>query len=137
MAYSDKDYFLTKIKETELNKLIADDSGTPQDEYLTEAIKAADNTIDGYIRNAVETVPLDPIPDVIKQYSYFIATYFLHDRNQYADIPQRVKDNYDLAINFLKDVSSGNASLEGVEDDDRDDFIDYDTNQNIFDRNSF
>lgn len=137
MAYSDKTYFLNKIKESELNTLLKDDAGVVQDDYLTEAVKSADNMIDGYLRSAVKTVPLSPVPDIIKQYSYFIATYFLHDRIQYNDIPDRVKDNYDAAINFLKDVAAGKASLEGVEEEDVDNFIDYDVNPNVFDRNTF
>jgi phage gp36-like protein len=137
MAYTDKAYFLTKIKDTELDKLILDGSDVPQDDYLVEAIKSADSVIDGYLRNAVDTVPLVTVPDMIKQYSYFIALYFLHDRIQYNEIPQRVKDNYDLSINYLKDVASGKASIEGIEEDEQDEFIDYDVNTNIFTRSSF
>lgn len=137
MAYTDKAYFLTKIKDTELDKLLLDGSDVPQDDYLVEAIKSADSVIDGYLRNAVNTVPLVTVPDMIKQYSYFIALYFLHDRIQYNEIPQRVKDNYDLSINYLKDVASGKASIEGIEEDEQDEFIDYDVNTNIFTRNSF
>lgn len=137
MAYSDKTYFLTKIKETELNLLIKDDAGTVQDDYLTEAIESADNMIDGYLRSAVKTVPITPVPKIIQQYSYFIALYFLHDRIQYNDIPQRVKDNYDTAINFLKDVAAGKAALEGVEEEEIDNFIDYDVNPNVFNRQTF
>jgi phage gp36-like protein len=137
MAYTDKAYFLTKIKDTELDKLLLDGSDVPQDDYLVEAIKSADSVIDGYLRNAVDTVPLVTVPDMIKQYSYFIALYFLHDRIQYNEIPQRVKDNYDLSINYLKDVAAGKASLEGIEEDEQDEFIDYDVNTNIFTRSSF
>lgn len=137
MAYTDKAYFLTKIKDTELDKLLFDGSDVPQDDYLVEAIKSADSVIDGYLRNAVDTVPLVTVPDMIKQYSYFIALYFLHDRIQYNEIPQRVKDNYDLSINYLKDVSAGKATLEGIAEDEQDEFIDYDVNTNIFTRNSF
>jgi len=137
MAYTDKAYFLTKIKDTELDKLLLDGSDVPQDDYLVEAIKSADSVIDGYLRNAVDTVPLVTVPDMIKQYSYFIALYFLHDRIQYNEIPQRVKDNYDLSINYLKDVASGKASIEGIEEDEQDEFIDYDVNTNIFTRSSF
>lgn len=137
MAYTDKAYFLTKIKDTELDKLLLDGSDVPQDDYLVEAIKSADSVIDGYLRNAVDTVPLVTVPDMIKQYSYFIALYFLHDRIQYNEIPQRVKDNYDLSINYLKDVAAGKATLEGIAEDEQDEFIDYDVNTNIFTRNSF
>lgn len=138
MAYTDKTYFLTKIKEGELNLLLKDDAGVVQDDYLTEAVLSADSMIDGYLRNVVTAVPLDDPPKIIKQYSYFIALYFLHDRIQYNEIPQRVKDNYDAAINFMKDLAAGRATLEGIEDEeDEDAYIDYDVNENIFTRNTF
>ena len=47
MAYSDKDYFLTKIKEGELNLLLKDDDGTVQNDYLTKAVLSADCMIYG------------------------------------------------------------------------------------------
>ncbi len=138
MAYTDKTYFLTKIKEGELNLLLKDDAGDVQDDYLAEAVLSADSMIDGYLRNVVTAVPLDDPPKIIKQYSYFIALYFLHDRIQYNEIPQRVKDNYDAAINFMKDLAAGRATLEGIEDEeDEDAHIDYDVNENIFTRNTF
>lgn len=137
MPYSDKTYFLKKIKESELDTLIVNDAGTPQDSYLEDAITSADNMIDTYIRNVVNTLPLDPVPETIAQCSYFIASYYLHDRIQYNDIPVRVKDNYDIAINLLKDIAAGKASLEGVEEDDIDAQVDYDVNDNIFTRDSF
>lgn len=138
MAYTDKTYFLTKIKEGELNLLLKDDAGDVQDDYLTEAVLSADSMIDGYLRDVVTEVPLATPPAIIKQYSYFIALYFLHDRIQYNEIPQRVKDNYDAAINFMKDLAAGRATLEGIEDEeDEDAHIDYDVNENIFTRNTF
>lgn len=137
MAYSDKTYFLTKIKSADLNNLTLDNAGVPQDSYITEAVKSADNMIDGYLRNVIATLPLDPVPDIIKQYSYFIAVYFLHDRIQYSDIPTRVKDNYDAAINFLKDIAAGRASLGGEVEEETDSQIDYDVNDNIFTRDTF
>lgn len=137
MAYSDKTYFLTKIKLADLNNLTLDNAGAPQDSYITEAVKSADNMIDGYLRNVISTLPLDPVPDIIKQYSYFIAVYFLHDRIQYSDIPERVKDNYDAALNFLKDLAAGRASLGGDVEEDTDSQIDYDVNDILFTRDTF
>lgn len=112
MAYTDKDYFLTMIKSTELNALIKDSTGEPQEEYLTEKIKAADDMIDSYLRTKVKALPIDPVPDMVKMCSYYMATYFLHDRIQNVDVPERVKNNYDVAINWLKDVASGRVSLD-------------------------
>lgn len=108
MAYSDKDYFLTKISEAELNKLTAE-----VDENLAAAIASADSTIDSYLTGRV-TVPLASPPEMIRQMSYDLAVFHLHDRIQYADIPERVKSKYDAAIFWLKDFARGQASIPGI-----------------------
>lgn len=132
MAYTDKAYFRTKLKEDDINLLIEDTAGQPQDEYLSEAIAGADDLIDSYLINVAEDLPLADPPPVIRQYSYYIALYYLHDRIQYNDIPERVKDNYDLAINWLKDVASGKATVPGLPEPEADatesNFIEYTVN---------
>lgn len=137
MAYTNKIYFLTKIKETALNNLLLNDAETVQESYLDDAIAAADNLIDSYLRKKISTVPLSPVPEIIKQYSYYIATYYLHDRIQYNDIPDRVRDNYDLSLNFLKDFSAGRAELEGIVEGGEETQIDYTSLDNVFDRSTF
>lgn len=137
MAYTDKNYFLKKIKEDDLKELIKDEAGVPQDMYLEEAIASADNLINGYIKSTVDAIPLaEPVPSMIKQCSYYIATYMLHDRIQYNDIPERVKDNYDLAINYLKDIESGKITLN-LEIGKTSAGISYFVDDNIFDRGTF
>ena len=130
--YSDKNYFLSKIKEDELNNLTESN-----DENLNDAISAADSLIDGYLKKAVKTLPLDPVPEIIKQTSYQIALYFLHDRIQYDDIPERVKENYDNAISFLIDIASGKVVIHIVEDENLNPQIDFEADVNLFTRNSF
>lgn len=117
MAYSDKTYFLTKIKESELYNLCKDSSGTPQMTYLDGAIATADEFIDSYLAKRIKTLPLNPVPQMVKQCSYFVAMYYLHERIQYQDIPQRIKDNYDVAVNWLKAVADGGVTLPIEETD--------------------
>lgn len=112
MAYIDKQYFLKRIKESELNNLIKDEAGTPQDAYLNEIIAAADDFINGYLRKRVKTIPLTAPSESIRQMSYYVATYYLHDRIQYTDIPERVKSNYDVAVNYLEGIASGKIQLD-------------------------
>jgi phage gp36-like protein len=129
--YSDKTYFLSKIKEEELNNLTES-----EEENLNDAISAADSLIDGYLKKAVK-MPLNPVPEIIKQTSYQIALYFLHDRIQYDDIPQRVKENYDNALAFLIDIASGKAVIHVVQDENLNAQIDFEADINLFGRNNF
>lgn len=137
MPYSDKDYFLSQLKESELNNLLLDDAKVPQDAYLTAKINAADNLIDGYLRKVAKTLPLDPVPAIIQQCSFSIALLYLHVRIQANQIPEYVKDLYDTAIDFLKSVSEGRATLEGIEADNEDTQVSYETGTNVMTRDSF
>lgn len=127
--YSDKDYFLRKIDLAELNKLTASN-----DDNLTKAIEAADSLIDSYLANTVAVLPLVSVPGIIMQLSYDIAIFYLHDRIQYNDIPERVKSKYDAAVFFLKDIARGQANIVGLAADNISETVLYDSNSNVYNR---
>lgn len=129
--YSDKEYFLTKINSDELDKLIGE-----SEDNLDSAIQAADSLIDSYLTNVAATLPLTDPPDIIKQLSFDITMYHLHDRIQYADIPERIKLKYDDAINFLKDVARGLANIPGLTSEDKAEGINYENNSPRMGRDS-
>lgn len=106
MPYSDKTYFLNKINSEELEKLTNND-----DHFLVEAIQSADSLIDSYLKNVVSSLPFDNAPYIIQQCSYDLAIFYLHDRIQYSEIPQWVKDKYNSAIDFLTKAAKGIVSL--------------------------
>lgn len=136
MAYSDKTYFLTKIKLSELNNLIEDDAGVPQDSYLTEAIKSADGEIDSYLKSVVTTLPLNPVPDIIKQRSFDIAMFYLHKRIDIADRPESVLKDYEKAIQWLDKVAKKLVNLP-VADTSTEDHIQYNSDGADIDRGSY
>ncbi|MCC6867094.1 MAG: DUF1320 family protein [Ignavibacteria bacterium] len=114
MAYTDKTFFLTKLKESELDNLVKDADGAADYDKLIQAVKEADTIINGYLKSGgviILPIPEEKLPDNIKLYSYYIASYILHENIQYNDIPERVKDNYDLAINWLKDFAQGKTDI--------------------------
>jgi phage gp36-like protein len=86
---------------------------TGSDDTIAEAaIKEADSLIDGYLANASIDVPITTdVPLVIRRYSADIAIFNLHTRVQFDEIPGFVKDRYDAAINYLKDIASGRVNL--------------------------
>ena len=111
MAYTNKDYFLLKIKTEELERLTDGD-----DAILNSAIQSADSLIDTYLNNVLSNPPIFDVegsgPAIIKQCSYDIAIFYLHDRIQYSEIPQWVKEKYNAAIDFLTKVAKGIISLD-------------------------
>ena len=129
--YIDKDYFVTKIREIDLNNLIKDDSGNIQIEYLNSAIKAADNMIDSYL-SAVAILPLNTIPDMIKLCSYKITINILHDRIDPNDKPDWVKAGYDEAIQYLEAISKGDITLNIPSYEMKNNGINFKSGENIF-----
>lgn len=139
MAYTDKEYFLGKITEEQLDELLKDKGGVVQESYLTEAIADADDMIDGYIRSVVQLPLAEPIPRKIKVCSYDLATYELHKRIQYVDVPELIRTNYNHAIATLKGIADGtiNLNIDAEQEDKTDAGVSYSVNPNVFDRNSF
>ncbi|MBS1494742.1 MAG: DUF1320 family protein [Bacteroidetes bacterium] len=145
MSYTNKDYFLSKINSEELDKLTGS-----SDDNLSSAIRSADSMINSYLKNVVAAVPIAPngtddqYPAAIKQCSYDLAIFYLHDRIQYSEIPQWVKDKYNAAIDFLTKIAKGIITLE-IETEDTtaehyqapDDNIKFFGNDTVMSRGSF
>lgn len=118
MPYSDKAYFLEKMKESELNILLKNDAGTVTDGYLVSNIADADDIINNYLRKASKVVPITPVPKSIRLYSYYIALYNLHDRVSPQDIPERVVRNFEYSMAQLKDIGAGKADIAEIKEED-------------------
>jgi len=129
--YSSKEYFLTKIDLETLNTLTGG-----VDANLNSAIASADSLINGYISGAVK-LPLAVVPDILKQISYDIAVFHLHDRIQYKDIPERIRDKYDAALNYLKDVAGKKVIIDGVQAEQSEEQIQYGSDGVLFGRSVF
>ncbi len=93
---------------------VTDDAGTGvvDEDKVTEAISKAGAEVESYCR-ASYTVPFDPVPDLIRSLTCDIAVYNLFARRGFregtADVA--VKDRYKNAIDRLKDISRGLASV--------------------------
>ncbi len=111
MAYINKSFFLQRIKQEELTKLTEN-----SDAILDSAVASADSLIDSYLGNRLIQAPMgqigaDDYPPSIKQCSYDIAMYYLHDRIQYSEIPHWITDKYKTSIDFLTKIANGIISL--------------------------
>jgi len=115
MAYATKTDIIEQLDEDTLIQLTDDaGAGTVDDSRVTRAIADADAEIDSYC-GVRYSVPLSPVPPVIRKGSVDIAVYNLYARRRGA--PEDRKDRYNDAIRFLRDVAAGKASL-GADDPD-------------------
>jgi phage gp36-like protein len=132
MPYTDTEFFLTKMNESDLNNLI-----NSSNSVLDSAVESADSLINSYLKNVVTELPLNSPPASIKQCSYDIALFYLHDRIQYSEIPQWVKDKYNAAIDFLTKIAKGVISLDVESSVTSEDNIKYFGSETVMNRDSF
>jgi len=117
MAYCDQDDILKLIKEAEVAELTFDDpSGDAEvdDDMVTEAIAKADAWIDTKLAKRY-SVPLSPVPVIVKNASAAIAVWYLRGRRQDGidDTTQEIYESYEKLFNS---ISSGKDDLPGVEE---------------------
>lgn len=137
MPYTDEAYFLTKIKQSELDLLIANDAGEPEPDRLTEAIASADSLINTYLKSVVTSLADFTAPRSIKQCSYYIASYYLYDNIAFNDVPERIEKNYKASIDYLKDIASGKVTIEDLPETNANTQVFYSVDTNRIDRNAF
>lgn len=110
----------TSVTEAQLTAAIADPSsasGSVLDvlDTINAAIAKADPKIESYCSKRY-TVPFSPVPDSIKDASADLATYFLYQRRPslYEGSAKMWKDAHDSQLKWLKDISTGNAVIDGA-----------------------
>jgi phage gp36-like protein len=110
MSYAAKaDLSPRRISAAELVQLTDDtNSGSTNDQVVTDVLNEASAMIDSYCRNRY-TVPLQS-SDQVKGLCLTIAEYLLYLRRK--RVKPDVRQSYEDAISFLKDVSMGKAGLD-------------------------
>ena len=110
MSYAVKaDLSPRRISAPELVQLTDDtNSGSTNDQVIADVLTEASALIDSYCRVRY-TVPLQS-SDQVKGLCLTLAEYFLYLRRK--RVKPDVRQSYEDAIAFLKDVSSGKAGLD-------------------------
>jgi phage gp36-like protein len=110
MSYSTQDDLLKLVPEADLAGLTTESGDVPDAAVVSEVIAKADAEIDGYLGIRYQ-VPLSPVPDLVKAMSLDLAVYNLHKRRPLLPMPETCRQSYVDAINFLKSVVAGNATI--------------------------
>lgn len=113
MAYAaQSDLVPLRITQTELVQLTCDDtSATVNADLVSAVLEEASGTVDSYCRSRYVT-PLQQ-SDMVKARTLDIAVYLLFSRRRGGLQPtELVRQRYEDAIAFLKDVAAARASLD-------------------------
>jgi len=107
MPYCNLDDLIKALNEQTIIDLSNDDpSPSVNQDNIDEAIGKAEREINGYLRGRY-TLPLDTIPEDIKDIAVDIALYYLYKRVP-DKITEEIVNSYKLRIARLKDIKEGN-----------------------------
>jgi phage gp36-like protein len=112
MAYAQQsDLVPLRLTQKELTEL-TDDTGSGQinADIVTAALEEASGRVESYCRQRYVT-PLQQSDDV-KGLTLDIAIYLLFSRRRNARPNEQVRERFDDAIAFLREISTGKASLD-------------------------
>jgi phage gp36-like protein len=87
-----------------------DDTGEIATATVSAVLEEASGRVDSYCRGRYQT-PLQASDDVVSL-TLDIAVYLLFSRRRETNVGETVKQRFDQAIAFLKDISNAKASLD-------------------------
>jgi phage gp36-like protein len=112
MAYCTQADIEEQLSEDELIQLTDDAGlGSVDTTVVDRAIADADDEINSYLQERY-TVPLSPVPGLVRKLSVDLAIYNLYSRRD-IEAPVRTQ-RYEADVKLLKSLAKGEASL-GVE----------------------
>jgi phage gp36-like protein len=112
LAYATQDD-LTPLRMTqdELIQLTDDtNSGEVDSDVVSGVLEEASGRVDSYCRDRYKT-PLQQ-SDTVKGLTLDIAVYLLFSRRRNAKLHETIRQRYEDAIAWLKDISQGKAQLD-------------------------
>lgn len=83
---------------------------------INDAVADADGVIDGYLRKAGYTLPLDPVPRLVVVWCRAIARYYLHKNRRSIESDDIIVRDYKDALRLLEQTASGKLAL-GADDE--------------------
>lgn len=113
MPYVDQTILEKYISRDELIRLTDDENyGDVSAERLQEAINAASNEFDNYVREIYDiSLFPSPLPDQLTQIICDIAIYNLYKRRYRLEMPESIVNIYNNAITQLSKIAKGELQV--------------------------
>lgn len=96
---------MTESRLSSLCKVI----GTAKTTLIENVIARAESLIDAYAAERYE-IPL-PTNELTEEWALNIAEYELYKRGSSNDVPQKIKDSYEDALQLLSEMATGKLNI--------------------------
>lgn len=115
--YSTEDDLKNYVPESQLIEITDDNNlGQIDEDKLTDALRRAQNYIDSFLRGRYD-LPLTTIPESIRDLSIKLSAYFLFKRSLLVTLPEPVKEDYEDATTYLKEIQKGKVNPFPLQDE--------------------
>lgn len=103
---------LTRVDKKVLINLTNDSAPYTEinEDVINENIEIATDLVNASLRNRY-ALPLKSVPKILVQISADIVIYRLYSRRP-QDVPKNYQQNYEYALNILKDIQNGTKILD-------------------------
>ncbi len=101
---------LIQLVNDENTTVDLEDDDDPAVVRINQQITTAGDEIDGYIR-AHHSLPLDPVPGLIRQICVDIAIYNLYKRRHRLDMPESIVNIYRDKVKLLEAIQKGVVTI--------------------------
>jgi phage gp36-like protein len=98
-----------RIGTTLFGQLINITDSSAKAAAIANIIERSEAVVDGYL-GVVYSVPVSANA-LVEEWAMRLAEYEAYKRSPWEDVPTKIKDSYDDAIEQLKDVAAGRMSL--------------------------
>jgi phage gp36-like protein len=133
MPYCTLEDIKSHIPEQNLIQLTDDENlGIINETRVNDAIDYADQLIGGYLRGRY-TLPLDPVPGLVKKLSIDFSIFWLYSRRFELEMPEGMMNRYKNALKILEMIQRGTVSL-GTAEGTTPEPGEYKTNKTLNDR---
>lgn len=110
MAYCSTEDLKNALPEAQLIQLTDDgDAGQIDMDKLNDAIRRADDFIDGHLRGRY-TLPITTVPALIRDTSIRLGIWFLYSRSMMLTMPESIKEMYKDVIDILVRMQQGKVN---------------------------
>lgn len=112
MTYCTLDDIRDMMDEDEIIRYTDDyDQGIVNTSVTDKAIAGAGALIDSHLATRL-SVPVSPVPDIIKDLAVDIAIYKICSRRSQA--PEEIRTKYDDAVKYLEKAAAGKIAIPGA-----------------------